>query len=110
MTASPPASPLPTPHSWSLEARLRRELLLPLLALWLGGSAVAVGGVWVEIGDVLDSSLQESAQRVLAVPPGDGENAVDEESQHSELVRFQVLDANGHLLAGDPGMVPPVAP
>lgn len=85
-------------NPWSLETRLRRELLLPLLALWLGGSAVAVLGVWIEIGAVLDSSLEESAQRMLAVPTDANGKTVDEESEDSEAVRFQVLDHDGRML------------
>jgi hypothetical protein len=57
-----------TPPRWSLEGRLRLRLLIVLGALWIGGSALALLGLRHETAEVLDSSLAETAQRLLVLP------------------------------------------
>jgi len=88
--------------SWSLERRITRRLLLVLGLLWLLGTAVALGGVWRETAEVLDSSLSETAERFLVLPEvalGDvnGERLFAEIGLHEEYVIYQIFDAKGRL-------------
>ncbi len=87
---------------WWLERRLRRQLLLSLLLLWLLGG---VGSMWAlhgEIREVLDSALEETAQRLLMLP--DAALAATDDSafvaafgDHEEHVVYQVFDGDGVL-------------
>lgn len=88
--------------TWSLEQRITRRLLVVLGALWLIGSAIALAGVWHETGEVLDSSLNETAERFLVLPEivlGDthGARLFAEIGPHEEHVIYQVFDAKGQM-------------
>jgi len=88
--------------SWSLEQRITRRLLLVLGSLWLLGSAIALAGVWHETAQVLDGSLNETAERFLVLPEialGDASGArlFAELGPHEEHVIYQVFDANGRM-------------
>jgi two-component system, OmpR family, sensor kinase len=90
------------PEGWSLEARLRRRLWLVLTLLWLAGSATAWIGVRHETEEVLDSALEETAQRLLVLPEdalGDeeGDPLAAEIGAHEEHVIYQVFDRRGRL-------------
>jgi len=90
------------PAAWSLERRITRRLLLVLGSLWLLGSAVALLGVWHETGEVLDSTLNETAERFLVLPEvalGDehGARLFAEIGPHEEHVVYQVFDAKGQM-------------
>ena len=91
--------PRPT---WSLEQRITRRLLLVLGFLWLLGTAIALTGLWRETAEVLDSSLNETAERFLVLPEtalGDvnGERLFAEIGPHEEHVIYQIFDAKGRL-------------
>ncbi|HYB51742.1 MAG TPA: ATP-binding protein [Burkholderiaceae bacterium] len=91
-----------TRNSWSLERRISRRLLLVLGTLWLLGTAIALAGVWHETAEVLDSSLNETAERFLVLPEvalGDvrGERLFAEIAPHEEHVIYQIFDAKGRL-------------
>jgi len=90
------------PIAWSLEQRITRRLLLVLGSLWLLGSAIALLGVWHETGEVLDSTLNETAERFLVLPEvvlGDARGArlFAEIGPHEEHVVYQVFDAKGQM-------------
>lgn len=85
---------------WSLEGRLRLHLLLGLAAVWLAGSAIALIGLRQETGEVLDSALLETAQRLLVLPEGalgSGDHLTAEIGEHEELVIYQLYDQQGHM-------------
>jgi len=89
-------------HSWSLEQRIARRLMLVLGCLWLLCSAIALAGVWHETGEVLDSSLNETAERFLVLPEialGDAKGArlFAELGPHEEHVIYQVFDEQGRM-------------
>jgi len=91
-----------TREPWSLERRISRHLLVVLGSLWLIGSAIALGGVWHETSQVLDSALNETAERFLVLPEvvlGDvkGERLYAEIGPHEEHVVYQVFDAAGKM-------------
>jgi two-component system, OmpR family, sensor kinase len=90
------------PEGWSLEARLRRRLWLLLTLLWLAGSATAWLGVRHETEEVLDSALEETAQRLLVLPENalgdeEGDPLAAEVGAHEEHVIYQVFDSQGRL-------------
>lgn len=90
------------PPRWSLEGRLRLRLLIVLGALWLGGSAIALLGLRHETAEVLDSSLAETAQRLLVLPEAvlgnaDAGQLAAEIGEHEELVIYQIYDRQGRL-------------
>jgi len=96
----PEAAPTRT---WSLERRISQRLLLALGSLWLLGSAVALAGVWRETSDVLDSALQETAERFLFLPsaivndPAEQEKFLHGVGPHEEYVVYQVFGEDGHM-------------
>ncbi len=89
---------------WSLEKRISRRLLLVLGSLWLAGSLIALLGVWHETSQVLDSALQETAERFLFLPDIVVNDRQEQErfltgiSLHDEYVVYQVFDASGRML------------
>lgn len=91
------------PGGWSLEARLRRRLLAALLLAWLAGAAIAWLGMRHETGEVLDSALEETAQRLLALPEAalgaddPAEALAAEIGAHEEYLIYQVFDRHGRL-------------
>lgn len=100
--APPPASQGSPKAAWSLQQRLRRQLLLLLCGLWLAGSVAAVATLWSEATLILDSALAETAERLSDLP----EPALDAASTVSrnvaaypatEFIVYQVFDRNGQL-------------
>jgi len=91
------------PAPWSLAQRITRNMLLVLGGLWLVGAAVLVTGLFYESSEVLDSALQETAERFLFLPdaivddPGDQRRFLEEIGAHEEYVVYQVYDARGQL-------------
>ncbi len=92
---------------WSLNRRLVLLLTAALGLLWLGAVGISTFVVWHEIDEVLDSALQETAQRLLPLVVADieeseeegGERAVgDDVEGHHEYIIYQVRDARGHVL------------
>lgn len=87
---------------WSLESRLRGRLWVVLALLWLAGASIAWLGVRHETVEVLDSALEETAQRLLVLPEAalggdDGQALAAEIGSHEEHVIYQVFDGRGRL-------------
>ncbi|MEY4752941.1 MAG: hypothetical protein RJA44_616 [Pseudomonadota bacterium] len=90
----------PAASRWSLEGRLRLQLLIGLTAVWLAGSAITLFGLRQETGEVLDSALLETAQRMLVLPEaalGSGDHLSAEIGEHEELVIYQIYDQQGRM-------------
>ena len=88
--------------TWWLERRLRRQLLSSLLLLWLLGCGVSMWALHGEIREVLDSSLEETAQRLLMLPDAalsvsDDRDFIAAFGEHAEYVVYQVFDGDGRL-------------
>lgn len=92
----------------SLRTHLFLALAIPLAVLWLVASA---GILWVidhEVSEVFDSSLQETAQRLLplAISEIEQHRGADNRPRqpmpdirgHNEYLVYQVLDAKGGVL------------
>jgi two-component system, OmpR family, sensor kinase len=95
------AGALPVP-AWSLERRLRSRLLAVLALLWLLGVGAAMFALREEIGEVLDSAIAETAQRLLAMPDAALVQTADESwvagtGDHAEYIVYQVFDGAGRL-------------
>lgn len=88
---------------WSLERRITRQMLLGLGGLWLIGSMILALGLYHESGQVLDSALQETAERFLFLPdsvmldPAQQERFLTEIGPHQEYVVYQVYDVKGQM-------------
>lgn len=88
----------------SLESRLSIQLLVVLVLLWLGGTFFAVRGLRVEIDEVQDSALTETAERLLMLNDarlgGTAEHptVIEEFDPHYEHVVYQIMDLQGHVL------------
>lgn len=100
MNAEPGA---PATPGFSLQRQLRRQLLALLTVVWLMAAAGAGLGLGAKTDEVLDSALQEIAERLLMLP----ERALSEPDTaerlamlgaHDEHVVYQVQDAQGSLL------------
>ncbi len=88
--------------AWSLERRLRWRLIGTLVGFWLVGSAGALAGLWHETGEVADSALIETGQRLLVLPEAaltdqPGEQLFATMGAHREFVIYQVFDGQGRL-------------
>ena len=89
--------------SWSLAQRITRHMLLVLCGLWLLGAAVLVMGLFYESSEVLDSALQETAERFLFLPDAIVDDAeeqrrfLEEIGPHEEYVVYQIYDAKGQM-------------
>jgi two-component system OmpR family sensor kinase len=103
---SGPEPSAPAPRRWSLQQRLWWRLLGLLVAGWLAAAGAAMGGLWHETSEVLDAALQQTALRLLRLPPATLEAAQTpawDPGEHGEYVSLQLFDAQGRLLlrAGD---------
>ncbi len=93
----------PPPAPWSLAQRVTRNMLLVLGGLWLLGAAVLVMGLFYESSQVLDSALQETAERFLFLPdvvindPSEQRRFLQEIGAHEEYVVYQIYDAKGQM-------------
>lgn len=90
----------PGPAAWSLQQRLRRQLLVWIGGLWLVGTAAAMVGIWYETTEILDSALEETAQMLLSAPEAvfapSGEPPPGHHP-HEEYVIYQVFDGQGAM-------------
>ncbi|HET9977921.1 MAG TPA: ATP-binding protein [Burkholderiaceae bacterium] len=73
-----------------------------MTVLWLAGTGAAWLGLRHETNEVLDSALEETAQRLLVLPEAalggeDGDPLAAEVGSHEEHVVYQVFDARGRL-------------
>lgn len=93
----------PAPR-WSLQRRLRRGLIGPLAVLWLAGAIAAVVGQQIELRELLDDALEDTAQRALHMPLHPdaamliGPRGDDAEYDEDEHARLQIYDGQGRLL------------
>ena len=87
--------------AWRMEARLRSRLLVLLAATWVLASAFTLVSLWRQTGAVLDSALQETAERLLlelkgkladAVP--NAATPVQSDSRHDILNALLALGYN----------------
>ncbi|MCE4538906.1 sensor histidine kinase [Pelomonas sp. P7] len=103
---SPEAPPPAAPRPWRLEARLRRQVALLWMTLWLLGCGAALWAVREETDEVLDDALVETGQHLAALPPSAFELAARDPAtlaprgfgRHEEHVVYQVLDRAGRTL------------
>jgi len=91
-----------SPQPWSLERRINRRMLATLSLVWLLGSAIALGGVWYETGEVLDSAMNETAERMLVLPDLALRDRHEEvllagNFGYEEHVVYQLFDGQGKL-------------
>jgi len=90
-------------RSWSLERHISRRLLAVVGSIWVVGSAVCLAGVWHETSAVLDSSLNETAERFLYLPeivvnePAGEPLFQSEFEPDAEYVVYQVYDERGQM-------------
>ncbi|MBK5934754.1 two-component system OmpR family sensor kinase [Rhodovulum imhoffii] len=106
----------------SLQARLGVATGLAILLSWLAAAAVSYAVLSHEIGEVFDSALEETAQRVLPLAvmelldneQTEGDRAVRRVTtlrRHGEYFTYLVRDAGGNVLiashAADPADFPP---
>ncbi len=103
----------------SLQARLAISLGVALTLLWLAAATVTGVVLRKEIGEVFDSALRETAERILPLAVldivGREEYGVTQRlgaiREHSEYFTYIVRDAEGRILlqshAVDPALVPP---
>lgn len=86
----------------SIGRKLFVNLVLMLLALWLGVIFAVAWVIRYETNEVFDSSLQETAQRILplaAMQLSPDRTAVFlEHADHDEYLSYQVVDAKGKVL------------
>lgn len=82
------------PHQ-SLQNRLRGRLLIGLTLLWLVTSVLTISWLRHEMNEVLDSALEETAQRVLTFPVG---SQLVSLPSHQETVQLQLVDMSAKVL------------
>lgn len=100
-------------RSWTMSRRLIGTLVALIGAIWLVGVGLAALSIRNEIDAVFDSSLQETAQRLLPLAVDDldehGERGEDDEDgrqladlfpagEHQEHLHYQIRNANGHVI------------
>ncbi len=99
--------PSQTAKNWSLSRRLVTLLTLGLGLLWLAAVGISTSLVWHEIDEVLDSALQETAQRLLPLvladldehDEGEGTRAIgDDVEGHREYILYQARDGRGRVI------------
>ncbi|OOY21888.1 two-component sensor histidine kinase [Thioclava sp. DLFJ5-1] len=102
----------------SLQARLGLSLGVVLALMWIAAATVTALIVRKEMSEVFDSTLQETAQRILPlavmdIVNRDGNNTTQRLARlrnHEEFFTYIVRDAEGHILlqshAADPSVFP----
>lgn len=101
---------------WTMTRRLIGTLVVLIGGIWLAGVGIAAMSVQHEIDEVFDSSLQETAQRILPLALDDlGEHEKHDEhyndedegrrladpfpaEKHTEHLHYQVRDAVGRVI------------
>lgn len=102
----------------SLQARLALGLGLALSLLWLGAAAFTVESLRREMESVFDSTLQETAQRLLPLAVLEIVNRDEDATAqhlapiraHEELLTYIVRDATGTILMGSHAAEPTLFP
>lgn len=92
---------------WSLSRRLVLVLCAGLGLLWIFTVGISAATTWHEIEEVLDSALQETAQRILPLAEDDLEEFADDDDDrslgagvegHKEYLTYQVRDTRGRVI------------
>lgn len=98
---------------WKISRRLIGALVALIGGIWLVGVSIAAISIRHEIDEVFDSSLQETAQRLLPLAVDDldehGERDEDDEegrqladlfpaAEHQEHLHYQIRNAKGHVM------------
>lgn len=95
---------------WTISQRLILTLSILIGGIWLAGVVTAALAIRHEINEVFDSSLQETAQRILPLALDDlGERDENDEegrqltdpfpaAKHREHLHYQVRDARGRVI------------
>ena len=95
---------------WTMTRQLIAALLLLMGGVWLAGVGIAAMAIRHEIDEVFDSSLQETAQRILPLALDDmvQHDEEDEEgrrltdpfaaAKHKEHLYYQVRDPRGRVI------------
>ena len=103
----------------SLESRLVRRVMLPLVLTWAIGSAVAMGVANYFAGEAFDRALLDDAYALaanvraspqgvaLALTPGELDALMFDRSESNY---FAVYARDGTLVTGQPGLDPPFLP
>lgn len=104
----------------TLQTRLALGLGLLITLLWIGAASITALLVRSELDEVFDSSLQETAQRILPLAVMDIISREDDDEgpqrlgamrEHNEHFTYLVRDAAGNILlqshAADPTIFPP---
>ena len=103
----------------TLQTRLALGLGLLVTLLWIGAASITALMVRSELDEVFDSSLQETAQRILPLAVMDIVGRDEEDvtqrlgaiREHEEHFTYLVRDPQGHILlqshAADPATFPP---
>ncbi len=105
----------------AIQFRLALWLCLGLTSMWIAASAMAVYVLRHEMNEVFDSSLQETAQRILPLAVmeiidrgEDGEQRVAATRPHDERIAYLVRDETGKAVLtshdADPAAFPPQIP
>lgn len=94
--------------SWSLRRRLLIRLALIIGFFWIATSTLATFIIYGEMSEVLDSSLEETAQRIaplakslkFSLDNNENDQGRDETEkyEHEEYVSYQIQDKGGRLL------------
>lgn len=100
-----------TVKPWSMSRRLIGSLVVLIGAIWLVGVVIAALAIRHEIDEVFDSSLQETAQRLLPLAlddlhERDGDDEEEEKElanpfpagEHKEYLHYQVRNARGQVM------------
>jgi two-component system OmpR family sensor kinase len=85
-------------NSWSLRGQLALRLGVGLGILWLSGAAVATAVAWHETTEGLDSSLQETAERLLPLALETIERKAMQVSSPTGEVGYQPAGREEYLL------------
>lgn len=93
---------------WSLRRRLMMRLAILITGFWVSTAMVAAYFVYEEISEVLDSSLEETAQRIAPLTRSlrlqqtlsdkDDNDHDIEKYEHEEYVSYQIQESNGRLI------------
>lgn len=86
--------------AWSLQRRLRWQVLAAMAGLWMVAALLAVGSLRHELDEVLDSALVATAHRVLGLPLD--ASAPPGANPFGGTIQLQLLDANARILWRSP--------
>jgi two-component system OmpR family sensor kinase len=96
----PPTAPAARP--WSLQSRLRKRLLIALGVLWLAAAIGALVAQQIELQELLDDGLEDSAERLLSLPLAlsapEAAHPPRQAAKHEQDIEMQLFDREGRLL------------